>query len=84
MEVGLITTGKLQILRSLSIGRFLFELVYIAAHFRTVSQSWTASAPPLPSSTPPPLIPIQAQPPQNDPRLPLLLLPSYEEAIDME
>ena len=45
-----------------------------------VSQSWTASAPPLPSSTLPPLVPIQAQPLQNDPRL----LPSYEEAIDME
>ena len=56
----------------------------MTAYFRTVSQSWTASAPPMPSPTLPPLIPIQAQPPQNDPRLPLLLLPSYEEAIDME
>ena len=35
---------------------------------------------PLPNSTLPPLTPIQARPLQNDTRL----LPSYEEAIDME
>ena len=50
--------------------------------FRDISRSPTPSAPPFPDSTQPSS--TFPQSPLNDPRLPILHLPSYEEAVNMD